>query len=90
METLIQLTKPTVVVPSAEVKTLSPLEQTGIPFRRRKGALENMLKKKQDIMANSPFIARVSENKVETPTVVNQDTIKNMEERLGLVDEEGE
>jgi len=85
LETLLLLTKPVVVTQTPEVKILNPLQQAGSTFARRRGILEDMHKKKEDTIKNSPFIAKPDD--VAPKVHITQENISEMEKKLGLADE---
>lgn len=87
LETLLNLTKPEVKVQSAEVKVLNPLT-TRTSFRQQRGILENMHKRKDEVMKTSPFIAKPDDSLPKEPaTNVTQQSITELENKLGLADE---
>jgi len=90
METLIQLTRPNVVVPTGETKILTQVPGVAGSFGRRRAALENMHRKRDEVIKTSPFIAQVHDNH-DKPFVkdVSPQSIEAVEAQLGLIDEHG-
>lgn len=89
METLIQLTRPTVHIPTEEVKILDKVNQAKGTFSRRRGLLENMHKKREETLVNSPFIAKVGEMDRASIKDVTPQSVEELEAQLGVVDENG-
>lgn len=87
METLIQLTRPKVVIPSGEPKILNPLQQAGGTFARRRSVLEDMHRKRDDTIQTSPFIANPDDVKPEPKKHITMETIESLEKKLGFADE---
>lgn len=100
MNTLIQLTKPNVIVPSEEVKILEKAPQAAGTFSRRRSILENMERKKANITKTSPYIVQpypssIAETQPSSKTLnqptqhITPQSVERLEAELGLVDEEG-
>lgn len=90
METLIQLTKPNVAVPTGETKELVLAPNARGTFSRRRAVLEQMHRKREEVTQTSPFIAQVSEQARATVKDVTLQSVEAVEAELGLINEHGD
>jgi len=87
IDTLIQLTRPNVVVASGEIKELTNVQSARTTFSRRRENLEKSHRVEKNIRENSPFIAKEVRASVKD---ITPSSIEDMESKLGLVDEGGD
>jgi len=87
IETLIQLTRPNVVVPSGEIKELTNVQNAKTTFNRRRDLLEKSHRIEKNIRENSSFIAKEARASVKD---ISPESVEAMEQKLGLADEGGE
>jgi len=88
METLLQLTKPQVVIPQEPPKLLDQIQQAKGTFARRRGLLEQAERNRTDILKTSQFIAKPDSDDKKAPIgAVTQKSIEELESRLGLTDD---
>lgn len=89
VKTLIQLTRPSVVVPSGETRVLDKVPSVGGMFSRRRAVLEDMHKKREEVVKSSPFIAKVGEMDRASVKNITEQSVAELEQKLGVVDEKG-
>lgn len=92
LNSLINLTKPNVVIPQEETKVLANLPTVAGTFSRRKGILEEQHKLKKDVIQNSIHIALpddVAKDRKPPTQHIKPESVEKLERELGLVDEEG-
>lgn len=90
LNTIINLTKPNVIIPQDENKILTQVPVAAATFSRRKNILEEQHKIKGDVLRNSTHIALPDDQiKKEPVQHISPASVEALERQLGLVDEEG-
>ena len=89
METLIQLTRPNIIVPTGETKELKQVPQAGMMFGRRRTLLENAHRLSEEKIKTSPFVASVSDLPRATVKDITPQSVDALEHELGLGAEDG-
>ena len=84
MDNLLNLTKPTVIVPQPEVKFLDQIPKVGATFTRRRGILEDMHRKTREVLQTSPHVASPDGMSVKNITPAS---IEALEAQLGIESE---
>lgn len=90
LDTIINLTKPNVVVPQGEQKVLTQVPIAAATFSRRKNILEEQHKIKGDVLRTSTHVALPDDQVKKEPVQhISPQSVEKLERELGLVDEEG-